>query len=49
MVVERKRDGTTVWKFYRKQYKKARYRKWGERQLRYFDKSSPEWYGIIVW
>lgn len=49
MIIERKEDGTTIWTFYRKQYKKARYRKWGERCIRYLDKSSPGWWGIIAW
>lgn len=49
MTIERKKDGTTIWTFYRKQYRKARYRKWGERHLRDLDKFSPGWWGIIAW
>lgn len=49
MVIERKPDGTTTWKFYRKQYRKARYRRWGARAIRFFDKDTPGWNGLIIW
>ena len=49
MIIERNRDGTTVWKFYRKQYRKARYCKWGERALKSLDKDIPGWNGSILW
>ena len=49
MLIERKEDGATIWTFYRKQYRKARYRRWGQRAIKYLDKKRPGWSGLIVW
>ena len=49
MSYNRKEDGTSEWKFYIKQYKKARYRKKAEREIRWLDKNVPGWHGIIIW
>ena len=49
MCIRKTKDGRIKWTFHRKQYKKARYRRWGERQIHYLDKKRPGWSGIIVW
>ena len=49
MSVIKKSDGTIIFKFYRKQYKKARYRRWAERVIRHNDKWEPGWTGLIIW
>ena len=49
MSYNKREDGTFEWHFYRKQYKKARYRKCAEREIKLMDKICPGWHGIIIW
>ena len=50
MTIEVAKDGTVKWIFYRKSYRKARWRKLGQRLLDDFRKT-PDAYGLIfvVW
>lgn len=48
MTIIRKFNGETIWKFYRKHYRKARYRKWGERIIRRCDRDTPGWTGVLI-
>lgn len=48
MVFIKGSDGSIVYKFYRKNYRKARYRRWIERQIDFLDRNNPGWWGIIM-
>ena len=49
MVFDKDADGHIAYKFYRKHYRKARYRRWAERQKKSLDRDYPGWYGLIIW
>ena len=51
MTIEISKDGKIKWSFYRKHYKKARWRRAGQRELNWFLKfmeENPGAYGIII-
>ena len=41
MTVDIEKDGTIVWKFYRKAYKKARFRRHAQRQIDWLTRDYP--------
>lgn len=45
MVLSKDADGRITYKFYRK----ARYRRWAERQKKSLDRDHPGWHGLIIW
>lgn len=49
MIYERKEDGTSKLTVFRKQYKKARYIRRVEREIKWMDKNCPGWHGVIIW
>ena len=48
MTIEFDINGNTVWHFYRKAYRKARWRKVGQRLLDYELKNFPGYSGLII-
>lgn len=48
MVLIKGADGSIIYKFYRKNYRKARYRRWVERQKAFLDRDHPGWHGLII-
>ena len=51
MVIEVKKDGSVEWHIYKKSYRKSRWRKVGNRELKYFmnfRKDHPGAHGLII-
>lgn len=48
MTIEIAHDGTSKWNFYRKQYKKSRWRKVGQRMLNAQQKYYQGYSGLII-
>ena len=49
MTIIKSINGEIYFKFYRKHYKKARYRKWAQRIINQMDKDFPGWSGLIIY
>jgi len=49
VVLNKDADGHITIKFYRKHCRKARYRRWAERQKKSLDRDHPGWHGLIIW
>ena len=49
MVLIKNADGSIIYKFYRKNYRKARYRRRAERQKVFLDRNYSGWHGIVIW
>lgn len=49
MVLYKDADGHITYRFYRKNFRKARYRRWAERQRKFLDRTHPGWHGLIIW
>lgn len=47
MLIEVFEDGSVKWHFFRKSYRKARWKREGDRQLQYFQKHFPGGSGMI--
>ena len=48
MTIEFDKGGNVTWRFYRKAYKKARWRRLGQRSLNYVLKNYPGYSGLII-